>query len=156
TCEREVDPEEAKIVVRIFTEYTVLGRSTREIAEGLTRDGIPNPSGGAHWNHQIFTGARGRGGVLSKPIYTCIILWNTTRNKRNPDTGKVIRCPNKPEDVITVAVPHLRIVDQKLWDRTQALITKRARWRFGPSGKRPKRATATLKGSLLGGLVVCG
>lgn len=154
--EREVDPDKAKIIVRIFTEYTIGNKSTREIAEGLTRDGIPNPSGGKHWNHQIFTSSRGRGGILGNPIYIGKIMWNMTRGIRNPDTGKKIRQPTKPEEVITVDAPHLRIIEQSLWDRTQQLIARRAEWRFGPGGKRAKRKASTLRASLLSGMVICG
>ena len=38
--EREIDPEQAKIVIRIFEEYAS-DKSPREIALDLTRDGIP-------------------------------------------------------------------------------------------------------------------
>lgn len=160
--EQEIDPEQAAILVRIFTEYTVLGKSTRQIAEGLTRDGVPSPSGGSVWNHQVFTSNRNRngsgigGGLLNNSRAIGQVVWNASRNVRNPDTGKVVRRANKPEDVITVDLPHLRIIDQDLWNRTQALIQSRSEWRFGPGGKRPKRTSSTLKGSLLSGLVVCG
>jgi site-specific DNA recombinase len=40
----EPDPQTAPIVKRIFEEY-VAGRGCFAIAERLTRDGIPSPSG---------------------------------------------------------------------------------------------------------------
>jgi site-specific DNA recombinase len=151
SCEKEIEPEEAKIVGRIFTENTVLRKSKRDIAQGLTSDGIPNPSGGAVWNHQCLNG------ILSNPIYVGKLRWNTTHNVRNPDNGKVIRRVSKPGDIIEVNVPHLKIIDQSLWDRTQALTRATAEWRFGPGGKRAKKRTSTtLKGSLLSGLLICG
>lgn len=150
SCEKEIDHKEAEIVKRIFTENTVLRKSKRQIAEGLTRDNIPNPSGGPVWNHQCLNG------ILSNPIYVGRLRWNTTHNVRNPDTGKVIRRASKPEQILEVDVPHLKIIDQAIWDRTQALTRATGEWRFGPGGKRPKRASTTLKGSLLSGLMVCG
>jgi DNA invertase Pin-like site-specific DNA recombinase len=51
--EREIDPEQAAIVRRIFTEYAD-GKPARQIAADLTAEGIPSPGGGKHWNHQTF------------------------------------------------------------------------------------------------------
>jgi DNA invertase Pin-like site-specific DNA recombinase len=45
TGDRVIDPAEAAIVLRIFTEYD-RGRSARAIAIGLNRDGIPAPRSG--------------------------------------------------------------------------------------------------------------
>jgi DNA invertase Pin-like site-specific DNA recombinase len=42
--EREIDPEQAEVVRRIFREYAD-GKPPREIALGLTRDGIKSPRG---------------------------------------------------------------------------------------------------------------
>jgi hypothetical protein len=61
--EHEIDPEAAKIVVRIFSEYAV-GRSPSKIAADLTREGIPTPAshrdsrykGSTTWNNQTFVG----------------------------------------------------------------------------------------------------
>ena len=42
---REIDPEAARIIRRIFEEY-VAGRSPRAIAADLNREGVPSPRGG--------------------------------------------------------------------------------------------------------------
>jgi hypothetical protein len=39
---REIDPEAARIIRRIFEEY-VAGRSPRAIAADLNREGVPSP-----------------------------------------------------------------------------------------------------------------
>src|ERR1700730_339851 len=63
--EREIDPEQANVVLRIFKEYAA-GRSPRAIAAGLTADGILSPNGGP-WNYAWLMGGaspRGRRGWL--------------------------------------------------------------------------------------------
>jgi hypothetical protein len=46
--DREIHPDKAPIVRRIFQEFAA-GRSPRQIAIGLNRDGIPAP-GGQGWS----------------------------------------------------------------------------------------------------------
>ena len=155
--EPEIDPAQAKIVNRIFDEY-VSGRSPREIAQGLTRDGIPAPRG-ASWNYQNFISGRcGRpGGLLSNPIYVGTLVWNTTKQIINPDTGKKVKRATPPQEHITTSVPHLRIIDQSLWDAAQSLREGRARSWFGPTGKiERKRPFLTRSKHLLTGLLRCG
>ncbi len=124
--ERELDPDAAKIVKRIFTEYVNL-EPVREIAARLNRDGIPSPSGGK-WNHQVFIAGGGNGkGIIGNPIYIGELVWNSQRSIIDPDTEKRNKERGKPEDLLTVQVPHLRIIDQSLWDRAQQVRTGRSR-----------------------------
>lgn len=134
--EREINLEQAKVVRRIFSEYAD-GRSTREIANDLTRDKIPTPSGGEFWNHQTFTGGRGgKRGMIGNRLYIGELVWNANRTVMNPETGKKLKRRSKSEDVIVTDVPHLRIIDQALWDRANGLCTDRSEHRFGAGGKR--------------------
>jgi DNA invertase Pin-like site-specific DNA recombinase len=151
--EAEIVPEEAKIVRRIFKEY-VEGKSPRSIAIGLTNDGIKSPNGGA-WNHKTFLGGGPtRFCVLTNPIYIGELVWNRTRRVLNPDTGKKVKRLS-PDHQVSTPVPHLRIIDQKLWDAAQALRKQRAVQHFGPEGIKRTPFIAR-KNHLLAGLLRCG
>lgn len=56
TGEREIVPEEARIVERIFREFTA-GVSPKQIGKNLNRRGVPGPFGGAQ---EGIRGLRGR------------------------------------------------------------------------------------------------
>src|SRR2546429_8711623 len=76
----EPDPLSAHVVERIFREY-VGGRGLYAIAEGLTRDGIPSPSGHdpeRNRHRQSSRGAWGKSAVraiLGNPRYTGRMVW---------------------------------------------------------------------------------
>lgn len=52
--DREINPEQAQVINRIFKEY-VAGKSPKKIALGLNEDGIPGPSGKG-WGQVLFMG----------------------------------------------------------------------------------------------------
>ena len=52
--------------------------------------------------------------------------WNRSQRLRNPETGRQIRRLRSRDDVIEVEAPHLRIIDDALWERAQARLTKEA------------------------------
>lgn len=149
-----INEHEAKIVLRIFREYDA-GLSPRQIAISLTRDGILSPSGAARWSHQtIIAGTYGRG-MLGNLLYIGISVWNTHTTVKNPETlkdGK--RAVDESEHIIR-ELPHLRIVDQGLWDRVQARRQGRSQKKFGPSGK-VVRKIVDRSPHLLSGLLQCG
>ncbi|WP_461336017.1 recombinase family protein [Bradyrhizobium liaoningense] len=99
-----IDENEAKIVVRIFTEY-VSGRSTRDIAADLTRQGLPSPGATRHknkagrttWNHQCITSGRHGRGIIGNELYIGEIHWNVRSTILNPETQKKQKRRN-PED----------------------------------------------------------
>jgi site-specific DNA recombinase len=124
--EREIDPDAAKVVNRIFTMFVNL-EPGRAMASQLNREGIPSPSGGK-WNHTVFTAGGGNGkGIISNPIYIGKLVWNNCRTFINDETTKRNKKKGKPEDLKTVDVPHLRIIDQDLWDRAQQIRKDRSR-----------------------------
>lgn len=150
--ERTINEDQAKIIRRIFTEY-VDGKPARHIARDLSREGIPTPSGGANWNHQTFLGGTvGSRGMIGNQLYIGKVVWNANRTVHNPDTGKRTQRRGNPDDLITTDVPHLRIIDQALWDRAHGLCDERA-VTFGVA-KRPQRRGN--KPHLLSGLLACG
>ena len=160
--EREIDPDEAKIVRRIFEEYAS-GKPPRHIALGLTRDGIPTPSGNAEWNHNtIAARSKERGGMIGCQLYVGKLIWNVSKSILNPHTGRKIQRLGKPEDVMVTDVPHLRIIDQGLWDRAHKVQGVRSgQWSRRPANLKlpPIRHGAanyrTTQDHLLGGLLVC-
>ncbi|MEY9235334.1 site-specific DNA recombinase [Bradyrhizobium japonicum] len=146
----EPDPETAAIVVRIFTEFAN-GEPLREIAARLNYENIPSPSGGK-WNHQVFTAGGGSGeGMIGNRRYIGELIWNANRAAKNPDTEKSTKLKGRPEDLITVPVPHLRIIDQDLWDRAQELRTDRSRQTGGP-----RVYKKTVIGHMVADKIICG
>jgi site-specific DNA recombinase len=150
--ECRIDPVQAEIVRRVFREY-VAGRSPRAIALDLTRDGIASPNGGA-WNHQTFLSNKYKTGLLSNPIYVGKLQWNKTRTVRNPETGKRIKRPAEAHELVTADVPHLRIIDQRLWDSAAAV--QRSRSDVVMRGRVIGRPMLPRCEHLLAGLLRCG
>ena len=66
--EREIDPDEAAVVKRIFEEYAA-GVATRKIASRLNAEAVPSPRGG-EWNASTINGSRQRrNGILNNELY---------------------------------------------------------------------------------------
>lgn len=142
---REVDPDKAAVVLRIFREFAG-GRSARRIALGLNQDGIAPPRG-AMWRASTLAGPRRSGfGILSNPIYVGRLVYGRTRAVVHPLTrARGFRLGEEPPTIVPAA--HLRIVDDELWARVQAGLEAR-------SGTRPERQRRPKH--LLSGLGVCG
>ena len=124
--EREIDPETAPVIKRIFTEFANR-EPVREIAARLNAEGIPSPSGGK-WNHQVFIAGGGNGkGIISNPIYVGRLTWNNCRSAIDPDKETRIKQKGDPNDLLVVPVPHLRVIDESLWARAQKVRAERSR-----------------------------
>jgi DNA invertase Pin-like site-specific DNA recombinase len=151
----EIDPAKAKIVRRIFKEY-VDGVGVREIAVGLTRDNIATPKvrGGDVWGHQAFLGG-GDGGMLSNRLYIGESIWNKQYFVKDLDTHKTSKRWRPESEWIVTEVPHLRIIDQKLWEAAQRV--RKSRQPLSVSGEVVMRRTVIRnKEHLLSGLLRCG
>ena len=149
-----INRDQAKIVLRIFKEY-VSGKSPRRIAADLMRDNIPSPSGTAQWNFQSIVGGIGKKrGIIHNQLYVGTYLKNRFFNVKNPATGKVVTRKADPDDLITAQVPHLRIIDQKLWEAAHKLRNERGNKKFGASGQ-VQRAVVPRRQHLLAGLLRC-
>lgn len=162
--ERVIDENEAKIVLRIFTEYAA-GRSTRTIAADLTREGVPSPGATRHknkagrttWNHQCITGGRHGRGIIGNDLYIGEIHWNVRSTILNPETQKKQKRRNPEERHIIVKKRELRIVPQVLWNRAQEVRSARAVSMFGPTGKPRRRAVIPRNNEHpLAGVLRCG
>jgi site-specific DNA recombinase len=147
--EREIDPVQAEVLKRIFIMFANR-EPTREMAARLNAEGILSPSGGK-WNHQVFTAGGGNGkGIIGNEIYRGKLVWNTHRSVINPETERRNKQKGKPEDLIVVDVPHLRIIDETLWERAQRVRTERSRQ---TPGKVYKKTTVR---HMLAGRLQCG
>ena len=151
TGEREVDAEQAAIVVRIFREF-VNGVSTKAIAKQLNAEGVPGPRGGT-WGPSTIHGHAGRGtGILNNRLYTGEMVWNRQQYVKNPDTGRRVSRRNPTSALVVTPVPLLRIVPDDLWEAAKARQGETRRMlRSGTNLGRARRPAY-----LLSGLTKCG
>jgi DNA invertase Pin-like site-specific DNA recombinase len=144
--ELEINPTEAEVVQRIFTEYAQ-GKTPREIAYGLNEDAIPSPRGGK-WNASTINGSRQRqNGILQNRLYIGQIVWNRQRFIKNPETGKRVSRVNPEGEWVIQDAPHLRIIEDDLWQTVTALKKHKS---LGPIkyARKPKH--------VFSGLIKCG
>ncbi|MFT4182747.1 MAG: recombinase family protein [Rhizobium sp.] len=158
--ERAIVEDEAEVVRRIFREYAS-GRSPKEIAFQLNREGVPGPRK-RPWIDAMIRGNPVAGtGILNNELYAGVLAWNRQRFIKNPETGTRVSRVNPESEWIRTEVPHLRIVDDALW---QAVRERRRSISalFGPNHAntregRAKRLHLTNRPvTLLSGLLTCG
>jgi hypothetical protein len=99
-------------------------------------------------------------GILYNHLYIGQLVWNRRRDLRDPDTGRSRHRVNPASEWVYAQAPHLRIIDDELWQAAKAkqaeyskayqdALAKGAEpWRAAASGVRPL--------TLLSGLIVCG
>jgi len=145
---RAIDPDTAAVVERIFRDYAA-GHSARQIAGDLNAEGIPAPRGGI-WRASTIAGHRKEQlGILSNPIYIGQLLYGRTEAVVDPRTRK--RATRKASgEVARADAPHLRIIDDALWQEVQEQLEARS---TGPA-ERQRRPRHLL--SKLGQCGVCG
>ncbi|MGC1713655.1 MAG: recombinase family protein [Xanthobacteraceae bacterium] len=123
--ELEVVPEQAEIVHRIFRAY-VDGDTERSIAAVLNAEGVPPPRK-SHWRASTLHGhAKRKTGILQNELYCGRLIWNRTCFVRNPDTGNRISRNNPQSEWQRSDAPHLRIIDDDLFDQAQRVRASRA------------------------------
>jgi site-specific DNA recombinase len=117
--QREIHPEEARIVHRIFESF-IAGVSPKAIAKTLNAERIPGPRDTA-WSPSTIHGHASRGtGILHNELYIGRMVWNRQRYIKHPDTGKRLARINPPAEWVTTEVPELRIIDDLLWQAVKA------------------------------------
>lgn len=142
-----IDPQEAAVVRRIFEEYAA-GRTPRDIAHDLNRDGVPAPRG-AVWNASTINGNRERtNGIIQNPIYGGEIVWNRIRMVKDPTTGRRVARPNSESEWQRREAPELRLVPEETLATALARKTQRAVRKEPPGPRRYAR-------SVLSGLLKC-
>lgn len=149
---REILPEHAAVVRRIFEDYAD-GISPRAIAARLNGDGIPSPSG-RKWNDSTIRGnAKKRDGMLRNEAYVGMIVYGRNRFHRDSETGLRVTRPADADDIIYGEAPDLAIIADDVWDTVQDRL-ERTHEQYAGEGR-------ALNGShraryLLNGLVKCG
>src|SRR5687767_5228740 len=136
TGEREIVPDEAAIVRRIFNDYRA-GASPKQIAKALNAEGVRGPRG-ALWSPSTIHGNPERGiGILHNELYIGRLVWNRQRFLKDPDTGKRVARANPPSEWITKDVPELRIIDDEVWQAVQTRYASvQRKWKAGHEGRR--------------------
>ena len=115
---RAIDPDKAAIVRRIFEAYAG-GASPRRIAQTLNAEGIVGPRGGVWFNSSIRGRATRSDGMLRNELYIGRMVWRRRVNAKDPVSGARVRRDNRPDSYVVTDVPHLRIIDDELWQRVQ-------------------------------------
>ncbi len=116
---RRINEGEARVVRRIFAAFAA-GKSPRAIARELNAERLPGP-GGRHWSDTTIRGHHvRRTGILRNDLYVGSLVWNRQRFIKDPATGKRVARMNPESEWIVHDVPHLRIVDQDVWEKARA------------------------------------
>ena len=150
TGELQIIEEEAAVIRRVFEMY-VNRTSPRAIAAALNADGIPSPRG-RQWNASTINGNDKRGhGILRNPLYVGKRVWNRVRMVKDPTTGRRISRENDPSQYEWADAPHLRIVDDAVYEAAKARKGKVGgpRARYEPRSRR--MLTGLLKCAACGG-----
>ena len=158
---REIDPEQAAVVRRIFEEFAA-GRAPAAIVKGLNADRILSPGGSRWWPPAIKGNKESRPGILNNELYRGVLVYNRITRVTDPLT-KARRHEANPEAEWTRAsVPDLRIVDEDLWTRTRKMLalhsahpaafSSRPTKRPGPSRSQVRPLTGLVRCSGCGGV----
>lgn len=142
---RAIDEDTAAIVRRVFEDYAG-GQSGRQIATALNAEQVPAPRGGI-WRASTLIGHRKTAfGILSNPVYVGQLVYGRSESATDPRTRRRSMRPGS-HGTETGEAPHLRIVDQALWESVQDQMLERS----SPNPERQRRPK-----HLLSGLGVCG
>lgn len=140
---RCIDERQAIIIRRIFTAFA-RGETPNAIAAALNRETVQGP-GGHFWGATTVRGHRMRGtGILNNALYRGELVWNRQRFIKDPVTGKRQVRLNPETEWVIKDVPHLRIIDEVLWqavkDRQQEAERRHGGVRAGVRKSREARA----------------
>lgn len=64
--------------------------------------------------------------LLRNELYTGQIVWRRRLNTKDPSSGATVRRDAKPESFVYGKAPHLRIIDDDLWQRVQQRLAVEA------------------------------
>ncbi len=150
--EREILPEHAGIIRRIFAEC-VEGRGFSRIAKGLNAEGVPSPAHGRGW---ASTGVRA---LIFNELYRGRVIYGRTRWEYR--RGRKFKLAVPPSEWIVLERPELRIVPEEIWQAAHARLQRtREIYRKSGRGALWGRPPATAGGHgvsyFLSGLLLCG
>jgi len=152
--ERRINQIEAVVVRRIFEEFAK-GHSPRAIAGTLNKEAFSGPASKTWGASTIYGNWRRGTGILNNELYIGRLVWNRQQFVKDPHTGRRQARLNPETKWIVESVPHLRIIDDRLWD----LVKERQRASRSvvltpDKGIRSERARRPRY--LLSGLLKCG
>ena len=162
--ELEIDQNQANVVRRIFKEYAN-GTSPLKIATALNEGAVLSPRSrlgkGGHWKQNAINGNRERGtGILNNELYIGQRVWNRLRYSKDPTTRKRVSRLNDESEWIRADVPHLRVIDDQLWNavkQRQEVLSKTRDKTKSERGNRLGQTQAVRRQKyLLSGLLECG
>lgn len=114
---REPLPAEAAVVVDVF-ERCASGAGLKAIAKSLNARGVPAPRSRGGWSPSAI------GVLLRRELYVGIQRWGAIA--KGYRGGTKVRRRDHGRELVTVEVPHLRIVSAELWEAVQARLAGRA------------------------------
>jgi site-specific DNA recombinase len=123
----EIDPEQARWVHWIFEQYAD-GMSPVKIVEELNRQGVPPP--GTFYKRKsaqpptwcasaLYGNVKYGLGMLNNRLYKGELTWGRSRWEKDPDTKIKKRFLCAEPDWIRHPAEHLRIVEDRLWERVK-------------------------------------
>jgi site-specific DNA recombinase len=156
-----VDPEQAKIIRRIFSLYAG-GLSIKATTKKMNADKIASPIPRAGRQHSWAPSSIR--GILENERYRGVLTWAKTKKIRNPTSGRKVQRDRPKSEWVRVEMPEQRIVSEKLWLAVQERLAYVKRvWasqvRKGPKGEVLKgfmNVSAASSPYIFSGLLRCG
>lgn len=159
-----INEAEAQHVREIFRLFTEKEWSISRIAKHLNEEKVPTGKRSriktefGVRDNTVWTKAKVRR-ILGQRKYVGEWVWGENICKKT-DTGKVIKRPADPKDIIRLDVPELAIISRDLCERTQERLEKlKDRWggKEGQKKRGPKRHyTEEFPNDIISGLLFCG
>ena len=134
-------------MLRIFRSYAE-AKSLLQVAKMLNQEGIPPPRGKSWSKHAIQH-------ILQNTRYIGKLRWGSTKEVRDPETGRKERRDLPPVQWDTREAPELRIVSDELW-ASVADQRARATHKIGIQRSGGMSRTEAARNYLLSGLGKCG
>jgi site-specific DNA recombinase len=150
----EVDPEQAKVVRRIFSLYSS-GLSIKSVTKRLNAEHVTSPQPRA--DRQRSWAPSSVRCILRNLRYRGQVNWGRTRKVRDPQSGRRVN-RHKPESQwVRVEIPEQRIVSERLWRAVEARLAF-VNEKFGDAGRKGGllRGRAAYSPYLFSGLLKCG
>ena len=136
----KIDPPQAEVVQRIYRLF-IAGVSSKGIAKLLNAEGIRGPRGRV-WRPSTIHGNQQTGvGILNNELYIGRLVHGRREYRMNPKTGLRGKAIMNPLSALKVKeVPHLRIIDDELWQavKVRQAATRRAQKAGIDKARRPK------------------
>jgi site-specific DNA recombinase len=151
----EIDPAEARIVLRIFEDFAN-GRPLSAIVRRLNEEGVLGRFRSRKtWSPSTLSR------ILRNEKYTGLWVWNKQQTRRDPRTGRRKRFPKPESEWVVHRDEALRIVSQELWVKVQKRREETTRtWpggrQRGQMSRKPEGWVKHYPDQLLSGAMACG